>query len=492
MWGSVCFISEENMKSDIVLEEANILEVLRSVLDPDLKKDIVSLGFIKNIKICGGTVSFDLELTTPACPVKENLRNECIEKVRSLPGIESVSVNMTSIVREGRTHVRAGHTQEEPLLSNVKNIVAVASGKGGVGKSSVATNLALSLAKTGAKVGLMDADIYGPSVPTMLGTLEHPMQTPSHKLLPIKKHELKIMSMGLLTTKETPIIWRGPMATKLIQQFLGSVDWGELDYLIIDLPPGTGDIQLTLTQSCPLTGAVIVTTPQDIAINIAIKGVRMFQAVNVPIIGMIENMSYFSCPSCLSKTNIFRHGRTKEICRSLGIPFLGEIPIDPEIVAAGDAGEPVISRSPDSPASKSFIELAGKVAAQISIVNIQTQEATVAPIEIKAVNTQQLSIIWNDGHKSTYEFFTLRYNCPCAECIEEWTGAKKIDASKISKDIYPMEIASVGRYALNFQWSDNHSTGVYTYKLLRSLCSCQSCINNPVNAELPLERKMSK
>lgn len=267
----------------------------------------------------------------------------------------------------------------DALAATVKNIIAVASGKGGVGKSSVAVNLALAMAKTGAKVGILDADVYGPSVPTMLGAFENPAETPERRLLPITKYGISLMSMGLLTTRDTPVIWRGPMATKLIQQFLGSVDWGELDYLFIDLPPGTGDVQITLVQSSPLTGAVIVTTPQDVAINIAMRGARLFQQVNVPILGIVENMSYFQCPNCSHKTEIFRHGKTEEICRSNGIPFLGEIPLDPEIVLACDKGEPLTVNQNHSLSGKAFIELASKVAAQISIVNFKTRETTTAP-----------------------------------------------------------------------------------------------------------------
>lgn len=467
-------IKGDIMKSQTTLQEKDLLAVLSTVIDPDLNKDIVTLGFVKNLKICDGKVSFDVELTTPACPLKDKLKNDCMEKVKALPGIESVSVSMTSSVRSQAASNR-------PILSTVKNIVAVASGKGGVGKSSVASNLAIALAKTGAKVGLMDADVYGPTMPTMFGINQLPTQTSDRKLIPIISHGIKIMSMGLLTTKDTPIVWRGPMATKLIQQFLGGVEWGILDYLLIDLPPGTGDVQLTLTQSCPLTGAVIVTTPQDVAMTIAMKGVRMFQQVNVPILGMVENMSYFQCPHCSVKTEIFRHGKTEEVCKENGITFLGEIPLDPEIVLAGDAGEPVITGNPLAASAKAFSLLAGKVAQQISIVNIETEQATIFPKDINISPDQKLSITWNDMHKSIFTLHELRASCPCAACIDEWTGVKKLDPQSIPENISLLEFIPVGRYAVNFSWSDGHNSGVYPYKMLRKICECQECTTSYVN-----------
>ncbi len=283
------------------ISESDVLEKLKAVQDPDLNRDIVSLGFVKNVKVCAPTISFDIELTTPACPVKDRLKAEAEAAVSQLPGVDTVNVNMTS-------RVRSAQGMGAVELEGVKNIVAVASGKGGVGKSTVAANLAVALAQTGASVGLCDADVYGPSQPTMFGVETQPRADENRRLLPIESHGVQLMSMGFLATKETPVIWRGPMAAKLIQQFLAGVAWGELDYLIVDLPPGTGDVQLTLTQSVSLTGAVIVTTPQNVALEIAEKGLRMFQQVNVPVLGVVENMSYFECPHCSERTPVFSEG----------------------------------------------------------------------------------------------------------------------------------------------------------------------------------------
>ena len=344
--------------------EKDILEALRVVEDPDLKQDIVSLGFVKNLKVCDGAVTFDLELTTPACPVKDQLRDQCVEAVEKLDGVKGVSVSLTAEVR-GRA------LGEHNVLAEVKNVVAVASGKGGVGKSTVAANLALALSAEGASVGLMDADVYGPSVPTMMGVHENPEVDPSQKLEPIDAHGLKLMSMGFLLGDDAPVIWRGPMVTKLIQQFLGAVNWGELDYLVIDLPPGTGDAQLTLTQMAPINGAVIVTTPQDVSLIDARKGLRMFQKVNVPVLGIVENMSAFVCGHCGETTEIFRRGGGERTAKELEVPFLGAIPIDPEVTIGGDEGKPIVARNPDSAAAAAFRSLAGEVARQLSIINSQ-------------------------------------------------------------------------------------------------------------------------
>ena len=345
--------------------EAEVLNALKQVEDPDLKRDIVSLGFVKNLRIQQNDVSFEIELTTPACPVKDQLQGEAIERVRELSGVSKVEVKMTSNVK-----ARAAMNQGA-VLPKVKNIIAVASGKGGVGKSTVAANLTLALAKTGANVGLLDADIYGPSMPLMFGINRQPTVDEHEKILPLESHGVKLMSMGFLSSDDTPVIWRGPMVHGILQQFLTRVDWGELDYLVMDLPPGTGDAQLTLTQSAPISGAVVVTTPQEVSLIDARKGLKMFQKVNVPVLGIVENMSYYVCPDCGKRANIFRTGGGERTSRELGIPFLGEIPIDPEVAEAGDIGTPILIKNPDSEAAKAYQMIAGKVAAQLSIVNMR-------------------------------------------------------------------------------------------------------------------------
>jgi len=454
--------------TDIVREE-DVLEALRVVKDPDLHRDIVALGFVKNVAIEAGAVSLDIELTTPACPVKETMKQQAVEAVGAIPGVRSVAVNMTAQVRG------SGVPPTEGGMRLVRNPIAIASGKGGVGKSTVATNLALALARTGARVGLMDADVYGPSVPRMLGGAgERPKQGSQEDMMrPVERHGIKFMSMGLLTGPNTPVIWRGPMATKLIQQFLGQVDWGELDYLLIDLPPGTGDVQLTLTQSAPLTGAVIVTTPQDVAVGVTMRGLRMFEQVQVPILGIVENMSRFICSHCGESSDIFLHGGGRRAAEEFGVPFLGEIPLDGAVARAGDAGRPVVADETleaQAPSAKAFLEVAGRLAQEISIVNEKTRAVRHRPTEAQ-VREDKVELKWNDGEITSHPFRQLRLACPCAMCVDEWTGEPRLDRTRVPGDVKITDIRAVGRYALQFTFSDGHATGIYSFDLLRSLAS---------------------
>lgn len=345
--------------------ESDVLQALSKIIDPDLHRDIVALGFIKNVQITpdngGVRVATTIELTTPACPVKKQMEDQARLYIGQLPGVSAVDVQMTAQVRQKLVETRN-------LIAGVKNTIAVASGKGGVGKSTVATNLALALADTGAAVGLMDADVYGPSIPIMLGAYERPMMAPDQKIQPIERQGIKLMSIGFIAGENTPVIWRGPMVGKLVQEFLGNVAWGELDYLVIDMPPGTGDAQLTLMQSAPLSGGVIVTTPQQVALEDVTRGIKMFQneRLNVPILGLIENMSFFICPQCNHREHIFLSGGGKRAADKYGIKFLGEIPLDASICEAGDAGVPIVRRAPDSPIAQAFREAAGQVAAELS------------------------------------------------------------------------------------------------------------------------------
>jgi len=350
--------------------EEQVLAELRKVQDPDLRKDIVTLGFIRNLKIEGPAVRFDMNLTTPACPVKDQMRDQAIALVKSIPGVENVDVNMTSEVRQAPALDRTA-------LKSVRNIIAVGSGKGGVGKSTIAVNIAASLAAAGARVGLLDGDIYGPTTPIMLG-IETAPKSVGNRITPQPAAGLKFMSMGLLVKTDQPLIWRGPMATKALQQCLFDVDWGELDYLVIDLPPGTGDVHLTLAQAVPLTGAVIVSTPQDVGLRISMKTLRMFQQTRIPILGIVENMSYYICPHCDSKDHIFGHGGGSRAAAELGIPFLGEVPLDLAIRTQSDAGTPIVIAQPQAASSKMLREIAEKVAAQVSI---RAFEAPVLEVE---------------------------------------------------------------------------------------------------------------
>ena len=348
------------------MTQDQILESLRRVKDPDLGQDIVSLGMVKRVEIQREKVFIRVELTTPACPLKEKIKEEVRQAALSVKGISEAEVEMTSNVRAAQSLAEKG------AIPGIKNVIAVASGKGGVGKSTVCVNLAVALSQTGARVGLMDADIYGPNVPLMMGIPpdEKPGITPDEKLIPIEKFGLKVISMGLLVPPEAPMVWRGPMLHSAVTQFLKKVEWGELDYLLVDLPPGTGDVQLSLVQTVTVTGAVIVTTPQEVALLDVRKGIAMFQKTNVPILGIVENMSAFICPHCEKETPIFSQGGGKTAAEKLGVPFLGEIPIDPRIREGGDTGDPMVLTHPSSPAALQFLSVAGVLAQQVSIVGI--------------------------------------------------------------------------------------------------------------------------
>ena len=345
------------------LNENSILEALRAVRDPDLHRDIVSLNFVRDMKITGRDVSFTIELTTPACPVRDELKAASEKAIRNtIADVGAVNVLMTSRV------TRHDNMQKEAVLPGVKNTIAVASGKGGVGKSTVAVNLAVALAKEGAMVGLVDADLYGPSIPLMMGISGRP-EMRGQRLLPMEKWGVKVMSIGFLIDPMQAVIWRGPMASGAIKQFMSDVEWGELDYLVFDLPPGTGDIQLTLVQTIPLTGAVIVTTPQDISLADARKGFAMFEKVNVPVLGIIENMSYYVCTHCGQREEIFDNGGGKRAADELGVPFLGEIPIYTSIRVSGDTGKPIVMNDHARIQSELILRIARNMAAQVSIRN---------------------------------------------------------------------------------------------------------------------------
>jgi ATP-binding protein involved in chromosome partitioning len=343
--------------------ESEVFEALRPIVDPDFGKSIVDLGFVRNLRIDGGRVSFDIELTTPACPVKAEFERAARERVAALPDVDEVEVRMTA-----QTRGRAAAAPQGDVLLGVKNALAVASGKGGVGKSTVALNLALTLRESGAAVGLMDCDVYGPSLPLLTGVSGRP-RVEEQRILPLEGWGLRLMSMGFFLTESSPVIWRGPMVHGLIQQFLTDVEWGELDYLILDLPPGTGDAALTLTQQAPLSGAIIVTTANALSLIDARKGLKMFETVGVPVLGIVENMSYFTPPDLTDrKYYIFGEGGGRRVADELGVEFLCEVPIDPRVVEGGDAGRPIVAAAPDSPAARAFRELGGIVARRLAVL----------------------------------------------------------------------------------------------------------------------------
>ena len=348
-----------------------VLNALKNVNDPDLNKDLVSLNMVKESKLDNNKLYVTVELTTPACPLKDKIKSDCEEALKREFPDEELIVNLTANVNAHKNQQKAA------ILPGVKNTIAVASGKGGVGKSTVAVNLAVALAKEGARVGLIDADIYGPSIPLMLGVDKKPQifqDSSTQKMIPLEKYNVKLMSIGFLIGEDDPVIWRGPMASGAIKQFMSDVNWGELDYLLFDLPPGTGDIQLTLVQTIPLTGAIIVTTPQPVSLIDAQKGLKMFSRVNVPVLGIIENMSYFIAPDTGNRYDIFGSGGGEKLAGNLNTKFLGGIPIDPRIREGGDNGKPIVNEIPDSEESRKISEIGRQLAAQISINNsIQDQ-----------------------------------------------------------------------------------------------------------------------
>src|SRR5919106_561406 len=338
-----------------------ILSSLRKVVDPELHKDIVSMGMIKDLNITDGNVSFTLELTTPAFPFNDDIEKDVRAAISDI-GIQNLDLKVTARVMEGRA------LSMDELLPGVKNLIAIASGKGGVGKTTIAVNLALALAETGAKVGLLDADIYGPSVPLMMGAEASP-QVINNKIQPPNVEGVKVISMGFFYEQSQQAgIYRGPIVSGIVKQFLTDVSWAELDYLIIDLPPGTGDAPLTIAQTIPITGILIVTTPQDVAMNVAVKAIGMFNKLNVPIDGVIENMSYLQCPHCNEQISLFGKGGGKKISEDFGLPFIGEVPLHPGIRESSDVGKPTVISEPESVQSHAFTKAAKLIAGRISIL----------------------------------------------------------------------------------------------------------------------------
>ncbi len=379
-------------------------------------------------------------------------------------------------------------------LPGIRHIIAVGSGKGGVGKSTVSVNLALALQQLGARVGIVDADILGPSIPGMLGipTGEPPAQTPDGKMIPAERHGLKVVSMGMLTGDDKPVVLRGPMVGKYLKMFVGGVQWGPLDYLILDLPPGTGDTQLTLAQSMPLSGVVIVTTPQAVSLKIARRGLRMFEKVQVKILGVVENMRTFTCPHCGESTDIFSHGGGERMSQELGVPFLGALPLDADVVTCGDEGRPIVADQPTSVSAKVYAAIAAALVEQLQaavtvlkpfVWKWDSNEGVPGwmegaarpagsrntPIGFLRRDPRTLSILWEDGHRDDFDVRDLRLACHCALCVEEMSGRKLLDPKTIRSDVSPRQIVSIGNYAIQFDWSDGHNSGIYSFNDMRAL-----------------------
>jgi len=431
-----------------MITDADVLGALSHIIDPDFKKDIVSLGFIKDLVIDGGDVRFTVELTTPACPVKERFETECKAVVAKLPGVKSVAVTMTAMAAKPRS----GPATDS--LNKIGTIIAVSSCKGGVGKSTVAAHLARAIQREGHAVGLLDTDIYGPSVPTLFRVNNPDVYMKDNLIQPIVVDGLKTMSLGYLMG-DRPAVMRGPMVSNYTLQMLRQTDWGTLDYLIIDLPPGTGDIQLTLVQQASIDGAVIVTTPQALSLVDVARGVLMFEKVNVPVLGVVENMSYFVCDNCDKKHYIFGNSAATLKAR-FGLNTLAELPIMPGIsdTALKSSGENV----------EAFAELARNLHREVGKRRLESEERPVVSAEKGKVLIQ-----WPDGVETRIVNKVLRSTCQCAVCVNEFTGQPQLDIDSIPEDIRVEDIQPLGNYAVAITWSDGHSSGIFSWEHLRKI-----------------------
>ena len=431
-----------------MVSESAVLDSMRGIIDPDLGKDIVSLGFIKELAINDGDVSFMVELTTPACPVKEEFRVQCEEAVGAVSGVSSVKVDMSAM------EVKKSQGSGINTLNRVNAVIAVSSCKGGVGKSTIAARLARQLQREGLKVGLLDTDIYGPSIPTLFNLHQPQLMMRDDMLIPIAVDGLLLMSVGFVMG-DSPAVMRGPMVSGYVQQILQQTDWGDLDYLIIDMPPGTGDIQLTLVQLAALDGAIIVTTPHSLSLADVARGILMFEKVNVPVLGVVENMAYFICDNCEKKHYLFGHS-AQSLKDRFGLKSLAEFPIleGMSTVLGGDQAE----------AMAPVKELADNLH---RAVGMRRLEATDLP-EV-AANPGHIYVKWPDGSESLIPNKEVRVSCQCAACRQEYTGEQILDPGTIPDTIEAKSVTTLGNYAVSIAWSDGHTSGIFSWDHLRGL-----------------------
>lgn len=443
-----------------------ILDALRKVIDPDTRADIVSLGYIKNLQHdAQGRVSFFVELPNAAHPHKESIRTASEEAVQQLPGVSAVNVVMTSVPPPRKNPLRV----QAPGLAKVKNIIAVSSCKGGVGKSTTSVNFAYSLAKMGFKVGLFDADVYGPSLSTLVTPTERELFVREELIQPLVYEGVKLMSFGFVSSEATggggPAIMRGPMVTQVINQLLTTTEWGKLDYLVIDMPPGTGDIQLTLTQLIPITAAIIVTTPQQLSFVDVVKGIQMFDKLKVPTVAVVENMSYFVCPGCNTKHYVFGQGARKKLMEQFGISNTYEIPLRDEISRLSDAGTPVVLADPKGPASQIYATITESVVEEVERI----KQGGLTPPTVTFSAKKGILITLGNGEELVCAPPAVRRACRCAHCVEEFSNKPLLDPATIPETIYPRSITPMGNYAVAVTWSDGHASSIYPYELLLKL-----------------------
>ena len=432
--------------------EQEVLDSMRQIIDPDLGRDIVSCGFIKDLKIDGGDVGFTLELTTPACPMKSHFLESCKKAVGGLPGVDNVNIKMSA--QPPRRYQGQGAPQVTENLKGIETVIAVSSCKGGVGKSTVAAHLAMAMGREGLAVGLLDTDIYGPSFPTLFNIHRPQMFGHNKKIVPVEVHGLRVMSLGFVLG-EAPAVMRGPMVSNYTAQILAQTDWGSLDYLVIDMPPGTGDVQLTIVQQAALDGAVIVSTPQALSLVDVAKGILMFEKVNVPVLGVVENMCSFTCDGC-GKVH-YPFGRNEGMLQDrFGLQTLAELPI---VSGLSDLS------SPDAGADLEVMaRLAENVHRAVGVSRTGKQQMPDV-IELEAA----VKVVWPDGFEGVLPNKELRAACPCAVCVDEYSGEELLDPASIPDDIRFSKINYLGNYAVSFEWSDGHTTGIYSWDYLRDL-----------------------
>jgi len=431
-----------------MVTDQQVLDAMRHIIDPDLGRDIVSLGFIKNLQIKGGDVRFTVELTTPACPVKDQFRRDCEQAVRALPGVQSVQVEMTAMQPKKQPGLGVN------ALQRVRTVLAVSSCKGGVGKSTIAAQLARQIQREGWRVGLLDTDIYGPSVPTLFNLRNPQLMMRDKMLIPIETDGLKLMSVGFVMG-DSPAVMRGPMVSGYVQQIVHQTDWGDLDYLIIDMPPGTGDIQLTLVQQAALDGAIIVTTPHSLSLVDVARGILMFEKVNVPVLGIVENMSYFVCDNCEKKHYLFGHS-ANALRDRFGLDTLAEFPMIDRLsdMSGLDAGADI---EPVAKLAENVHRAVGRRRAEADTLPTVTAEPGKIRVE------------WPDGHVDLLNNREVRAACQCALCVEEFSGEQLLDPATIPADLQAQSITPLGNYAVSIAWNDGHSSGIFSWDRLREI-----------------------